>query len=53
MLAGLPAAPSDYSPYVSMERAKERQHHVLDRMVEAGFITRRRRRTPPSARRCG
>jgi penicillin-binding protein 1A len=40
IIAGLPAAPSDYSPYVSMERAKKRQHHVLDRMVEAGFITR-------------
>ncbi len=39
MLAGLPAAPSDYSPYVSLDRAKERQQHVLDRMVEAGFIT--------------
>ncbi len=39
MLAGLPAAPSDYSPFVSLERAKERQAHVLDRMVASGFIT--------------
>jgi len=39
MLAGLPAAPSDYSPYVNLAHAKERQHHVLQRMVEAGFIT--------------
>jgi len=39
ILAGLPAAPSDYSPYVDMTRAKERQRHVLDRMVDAGFIT--------------
>jgi penicillin-binding protein 1A len=39
LLAGLPAAPSDYSPYVSIERAKDRQHHVLERMVDAGFIT--------------
>ena len=39
MIAGLPAAPSDYSPYVSMERARQRQHHVLQRMVDAGFIT--------------
>jgi penicillin-binding protein 1A len=30
-LAGLPAAPSDYSPYVSPERAHERQRHVLGR----------------------
>ncbi|MBV9440117.1 MAG: PBP1A family penicillin-binding protein [Candidatus Eremiobacteraeota bacterium] len=41
MLAGLPAAPSDYSPYVSLARAKERRHHVLERMVEARFITQR------------
>jgi penicillin-binding protein 1A len=40
LLAGLLAAPSDYSPYVSLPHAKERQHHVLDRMVEAQFITR-------------
>ncbi len=39
MLAGLPAAPSDYSPYVSLERAKEREHHVLERMVDANMIT--------------
>lgn len=40
MLAGLLAAPSDYSPYVSMQHAKERQHHVLDRMVDAHLVTR-------------
>jgi penicillin-binding protein 1A len=39
MLAGLPAAPSDYSPFVSLDRAKERQRHVLDRMVASDFIT--------------
>jgi penicillin-binding protein 1A len=39
MLAGLPAAPSDYSPFVSLEHAKEREHHVLERMVDAGMIT--------------
>ena len=39
MLAGLPAAPSDYSPYVSLERAKERQRHVLERMATSGYIT--------------
>jgi penicillin-binding protein 1A len=39
MLAGLPAAPSDYSPFVSLDRAKERQSHVLDRMVAQGYIT--------------
>jgi penicillin-binding protein 1A len=49
LLAGLPAAPSDYSPYVSLDRAKERQHHVLERMVEAGFITQSRADTTEEA----
>ncbi len=39
VLAGLPAAPSDYSPYVNLDHAKQRQHHVLGRMADAGFIT--------------
>jgi penicillin-binding protein 1A len=39
MLAGLPAAPSDYSPYVDIARARERQHHVLERMVANGYLT--------------
>ncbi|MDP9018617.1 MAG: PBP1A family penicillin-binding protein, partial [Candidatus Eremiobacteraeota bacterium] len=39
LIAGLPAAPSDYSPYVNLEHAKERQRHVLDRMAAAGYIT--------------
>lgn len=39
MLAGLPAAPSDYSPYVSVAHARERQRHVLERMAASGFIT--------------
>jgi len=39
MLAGLPKAPSRYSPYGSMERAKQRQDYVLVRMVEDGYIT--------------
>ncbi len=39
LLAGMPAAPSAYSPYVSLERAKERQRHVLERMVASRFIT--------------
>ncbi len=39
MLAGMPAAPSDYSPFVSIGHAKERQSHVLERMVASGFIT--------------
>jgi penicillin-binding protein 1A len=39
MLAGMPAAPSIYSPYVNLDHAKERQAHVLGRMVAANFIT--------------
>ncbi len=39
MLAGLPKAPSNYSPYTSLERAKQRQAYALDRMVESGYIT--------------
>ena len=40
LLAGLPAAPSRYSPLGSRpELALERQHTVLKRMVEDGYIT--------------
>ncbi len=39
MLAGMPAAPSIYSPYVNLQHAKDRQAHVLGRMVAANFIT--------------
>jgi penicillin-binding protein 1A len=39
MLAGLPAAPSDYSPFVNFGLARDRQRHVLDRMVESGYVT--------------
>lgn len=39
LLAGLIAAPSLYSPYNDLNAAKERQRHVLDRMVEGGYIT--------------
>jgi len=38
MLAGLPNAPSLYSPYVDFTMAKKRQGIVLDTMVRAGFI---------------
>ncbi len=39
ILAGLPKAPSRYSPYRYYERAKERQVYVLGRMVNEGFIS--------------
>jgi penicillin-binding protein 1A len=39
MLAGLPKAPSKFSPYVNYERARERQIYVLQRMREDGYLT--------------
>lgn len=38
ILAGLPQAPSKYSPVTNPLRAKERQSYVLHRMGEVGFI---------------
>jgi len=40
MLAGLPQAPSRYSPLNHFNRAKARQKYVLGRMVEEGYITK-------------
>jgi penicillin-binding protein 1A len=39
ILAGMPQAPSRYSPFRYPEKAKQRQIYVLNRMVEEGFIT--------------
>ena len=39
MLAGLPKAPNAYSPVKHMNRARERQAYVLERMVREGYIT--------------
>jgi penicillin-binding protein 1A len=39
MLAGMPQAPSLYSPLKNPVRAKERQRYVLRRMYENGYIT--------------
>jgi penicillin-binding protein 1A len=38
ILAGLPQAPSKYSPFRHPERAKQRQIYVLNRMVEEAYI---------------
>src|SRR5688500_6581058 len=38
MLAGLPKAPSLYNPVSNPQRAKQRQHYVLRRMNELGYI---------------
>ena len=39
MLAGLPKAPSAYNPFSNPKRARARQLHIIDRMVDNGFIT--------------
>ncbi len=40
LLAGLPAAPSAYNPWVNPRRAKARQQYVLSRMLQLGFISK-------------
>ena len=39
MLAGIVAAPSDYSPFTNLDLARDRQRHVLERMVESGYVS--------------
>ncbi|MEN9383367.1 MAG: hypothetical protein RL323_510, partial [Pseudomonadota bacterium] len=39
MLAGLPKAPSAYNPFSNPKRARIRQLHIIDRMLENGFIS--------------
>lgn len=39
MLAGLPKAPNTYSPIKHIDKARERQAYVLDRMVKEGYVT--------------
>jgi len=39
MLAGLPQAPSRYSPFRHPERARQRQLYVLNRMVAEAYIS--------------
>jgi penicillin-binding protein 1A len=40
LLAGLPKAPSAYSPIRHPKRAKRRQRYVLQRMVDSGYISK-------------
>ncbi len=40
ILAGLPQAPTRYSPLTNPLRAKERQTYVLHRMADVGFISK-------------
>ncbi|MDR3569082.1 MAG: PBP1A family penicillin-binding protein [Syntrophobacteraceae bacterium] len=39
LLAGLPRAPNRFSPATHLEEARKRQRYVLQRMVDANFIT--------------
>lgn len=39
LLAGLPKAPSKYSPHENLELSRQRQGYVLERMAEEGYIT--------------
>ncbi|MEN6319589.1 MAG: PBP1A family penicillin-binding protein [Syntrophaceae bacterium] len=39
LLAGLPKAPTTYSPFLHYDKARQRQAYVLDRMVEDEYIT--------------
>ncbi|WHX40515.1 PBP1A family penicillin-binding protein [Mesobacillus sp. AQ2] len=39
MLAGIPKGPSIYSPFSSMEKAKQRQQTILNTMKSNGYIT--------------
>jgi penicillin-binding protein 1A len=40
LLAGLVNAPSAYDPLTHLRRARQRQRHVLDRLVAVGTLTR-------------
>jgi len=42
LIAGLPKAPSKFSPVSNMPRAKRRQRYVLDQMVRSKFITKKK-----------
>ncbi len=39
LIAGLPQAPSSYSPFQAPEKAKKRRHYVLGRMLVEGMIS--------------
>lgn len=39
MIASLPKAPNNYSPYRNPERARKRRNHVIRRMADVSFIT--------------
>ncbi|MBN1364790.1 MAG: PBP1A family penicillin-binding protein [Syntrophaceae bacterium] len=40
LVAGMPKAPSNYSPFIHYDKAKQRQYYVLTRMMEDDYITK-------------
>jgi penicillin-binding protein 1A len=40
MIASLPKAPNNYSPYRNPKRARKRRDHVIRRMADVSFITK-------------
>ncbi|QEY33573.1 PBP1A family penicillin-binding protein [Synechococcus sp. RSCCF101] len=49
LIAGLPPAPSVYSPLVNADLARERRNLVLERMEQAGFISEDQRAAASAA----
>jgi penicillin-binding protein 1A len=49
LIAGLPQAPSRFSPFSHPQAAKERRRYVLRRMAEEGMITQEERRAAADA----
>ncbi|BDG03579.1 penicillin-binding protein 1A [Anaeromyxobacter oryzae] len=49
LIAGLPQAPSRYSPFSHPEAARERRRYVLRRMAEEGMITQAEREKAAAA----
>src|SRR2546423_1358480 len=49
LIAGLPQAPSEFSPFAHPEKAKARRAYVLRRMFEEGMITAQERKEADDA----
>lgn len=49
LLAGMPKAPSNYSPFLHYDKAKQRQYYVLERMMKDGYISEEEMKTAYAA----